>query len=228
VTPSVRPNGKCRRCRADLTEGRLFSCASCDATVDAFIARQKAERIESHIRHSNLPLAYRNGQRGFGDVTNRDGLALAKGVLAHEVRGMYLYGTAGIEKTTLACATMAALLKQDMGGRYENTLDLMMDINASYSVHSTVTRQEIVIPLINTPVLLLDDFGKEKGSEHSGGVIYQILDGRYNLLTVDSKRVLIIVSNHPPAAACARFGDATLADPILRRISELTVPCEMK
>jgi len=180
------------------------------------------------MRRSGLPLAYQSGQRTLADVRNEEALVLARAVLSGEVRGMYLYGSAGEDKTTIACATLAQLIRNGGSGLYENSLDLMADIHAAFVPNSGLSRQDVVRDPIQAHAFLLDDFGKEKGSEFSAGVIYQILDGRYNYLTVDSRRVLIIVSNHAPADACARFGDPTMVQPIMRRISELTVAMEMK
>jgi DNA replication protein DnaC len=205
----------------------LFICEPCEKASDEWNERQKQARIETNIRRSQLPLAYQTGQRGFNDVRHEEALRLARGVIAGEVRGMYLFGAAGEDKTTVACATLAQIIRNGATGLYENSLDLMADIQATFTPGSALSRQDVVGPPVQAHALLLDDFGKEKGSEFSASVIYQILDGRYNFLTVESKRVLIIVSNHAPAAACARFGDPTMVQPILRRISELTVPMEM-
>jgi DNA replication protein DnaC len=227
LSENWKPSGSCKKCRSQLPDDRLFVCESCEAKASDWVQKQQTARIESNLRASKLPPAYITGQRGFADVTNLEALVLARGVLTHDVRGLYLWGTAGEEKTTLACATLAQLIRNDESGMYENSLDLMTDIHSAFVPGAMLSRHDVVTPPINAHALVLDDFGKEKASAFSAGVIYQILDGRYSQLCADSKRVLILVSNFPPAEACARFGDPTIVQPILRRISELTTAFEM-
>lgn len=189
--------------------------------------RRFAERVESDMIASGLPRAYRNGERGFADVRDSDAVLMANALLAGEIRGLYLFGDAGDDKTTLACATLAALIRTGMSGRYVNSAALLMDIQASYGDNPTVSRYDLVTPLISSHALVIDDLGKEKGSEHAAGVVYQILDGRYSQLSIHSRRALIIVSNFSPGDAAARFRDVEIVQPILRRISELTTPLRM-
>lgn len=176
---------------------------------------------------SGLPRAYRTEERGFGDVRNRQAVLMARALIAGEIPGLYLFGGAGDDKTTLACSTLVTLVRSGMTGRYVNSAALLTDIQASYGDNPTVSRYDLVTPLISSHALVIDDLGKEKGSEHAAGVIYQILDGRYSKLSADSRRALIVVSNYAPGVASARFRDAEIVQPILRRISELTVPMEM-
>lgn len=218
---ATQPSGTCKKCKGQLPEGRLFVCDACELQAADYVERQRLGRIDTNMRRSGLPVAY-HSERTLAAVTGNDqAMTVARSIIAGEARGMYLWGDAGEDKTTLACATLAELIRQDRSGRYENALDIMTDIQATFTPGAVTNRQDVIAPLVQAGALLIDDFGKEKPSEFSASVIYQILDGRYQYLTVDSKRVLIIVSNHPPAAACERFGDPTMVEPIMRRISEL-------
>jgi DNA replication protein DnaC len=162
------------------------------------------------------------------DVRSESGKLMARGVIAGDLRGLYLYGAAGEDKTTLACATLAALIRSGMTGRYVNAASLLTDIQNTYGDSATVSRHDLVSPLISAHALVIDDLGKEKGSEHAAGVIYQILDGRYSQLMDHRRRVLIVASNFNPQDAASRFRDAEIVQPILRRLSELTVALEMR
>jgi DNA replication protein DnaC len=59
-----------------------------------------------------------------------------------------------------------------------SALDLMAEVQASYSRNDGETRLEIVSKLVKVPCLVIDDLGKEKSSEHASNVFFQVFDGR--------------------------------------------------
>jgi len=212
----------------------MFLCEACDAIVadeqEKRAARDAADAIESALTRSGLPLAYRDGSRGFGDVHDAGAVKLAGLVRDGYYPGLYVFGPAGPDKTTLASSLLAAFIRGGNSGLYVSAADMVTDIDATRLEGAQISRADIVKPLIETQVLVLDDLGKERGTDYVAGILLQILDGRYRNLSERQKvtRALIITSNYPLDRLCERFKDDGLSEPIRRRIAELTVTLEMK
>lgn len=220
-------------------------CAKCDAETNEMrehrAKRIKASRIESALRRSRLPLAYVTGERSLEDVHDAEAVDLASATLRGELRGLYITGPAGPDKTTLAAATLARWIRDgrtdDQGewvprsGMFVFVPDLISDVQSTYGELATITRNDLVKPLIETPFLVLDDMGKEKASEHTAGIIMQILDGRYRLMLDDPRREprpLLVTSNWSLAELTSRFHDTKTGEPIRRRLAEMCANLEMK
>jgi len=186
--------------------------------------------IEGLLRRSGLPAAYRMGNRDASSVRERYASAAnaIRDSLAGDAPGVYVYGFAGEDKSTLVCSALAAWIRSSTidnprSGVYVNCLDLITDIQATYRQGAELTRADIVTRLIDAQALVLDDLGKEKASDHAAGIIYQVLDGRYRQHVDGVNRPLWMASNYSPDEICARFYDPNTAEPIRRRIVEMTV-----
>lgn len=207
-------------------------CIECDRGVDEEIARRAArderEATERRLRLSGLPLAYRDGSRLLGDLpmSTADVMTLCQ-MLGNGLRGLFLHGPAGTFKTSVAATFLASQIRGGARGLYISVQDLMSDLHASYN-GSGDTRAGIVDRLVEAPCLVLDDIGKEKPSEHAAGALFEILDGRYRAAT---KNWLIVTSNYALPELAERLAAGAgevLADPIRRRISELTMAVQME
>lgn len=229
---SFERKSECRRCQKPLPPDRAFQCLECDVIIEgeraAFELRRTADQIESRIERSGLPAAYRNGLRNFAHVRDADAVDLAERVLRGEARGLYLHGNAGPDKTSLAASTLTLWIVGGGTGLFVSMVDLMTDIYATMGEGAKLSRADLVKPLIETEMLVIDDLGKERATDYAAGVIFQILDGRYRQLTERTRRRLIITSNYNLARLCQRFADEAIAEPIERRISEMTTALEMK
>jgi DNA replication protein DnaC len=199
-------------------------------------ARDEREWEERRLLESGLPVAYRHGARSVCDLPPAcaDALSLCH-LLGEELRGMYLSGGAGTFKTSIAASWLAQEVrkakdsKQLSPGRYVFVPDLLSDVHASYRNDDGDSRAALVSRCVNARWLVLDDLGKEKASPHAAGVIFEILDGRYR--NYRAGQWLIVASNFDLDALCDRFpsgSDDDFADPIRRRISELTVNVPME
>lgn len=141
------------------------------------------------------------------------------------VPGLYIYGPAGTYKTSVAAAHLAREITGGGTGIYVYLPDLMDQILASYTEDSDETAMAIIARLVNTPRLVLDDFGKEKRSEHSARRVLQILDGRYRRRSGDGW--LVVTSNDSISAICDSYHE-NFAGPIMRRLTEMTVNVPME
>jgi DNA replication protein DnaC len=107
--------------------------------------------------------------------------------------GLLFLGNPGVGKTHLA----VAILKQLMFQRRVDSLfcsyqDLFQRIRESYDPVSALTESEVLGPILNTELLLIDDLGANRFSEWSEDTITYVLNHRYN-----QKKATILTSNLP-------------------------------
>lgn len=188
--------------------------------------RNAEEAIDKALRRSGLPHAYRAGERVLGHLPPSafDAISACQ-MLGEQIRGAFLVGPAGAFKTSVAAAFLASQIRAGGQGRYIAVPDLLTDLYAIYASDDSRSRADIVDALVLAPMLVLDDLGKEKATEHATGVIFEVLDGRYREWR--KGRWTIITSQYAPDALCSRFPEKETADAIARRIAEMTVVVKM-
>ena len=88
-----------------------------------------------------------------------------------------------------------------------NFARILNELNSSYS-----GRNEYISRLCSYPLLILDDFGMERGTEYGLEQVYNVIDSRYR-----SRKPLIVTTNltldeirHPQNTAHARIYDRLL------------------
>ena len=121
--------------------------------------------------------------------------------------GLLLWGGVGTGKSFLAGCIANALMEQDVPVRMTNFARILNELNSSFS-----GRNEVVDKLCRYPLLVIDDFGMERGTEYALEQIYNIVDSRYR-----SRKPLIVTTNltldeirHPQDTAHARIYDRLL------------------
>jgi DNA replication protein DnaC len=111
-------------------------------------------------------------------------------------RGLMFVGEAGRGKTHLAVGVLRELIEEKgCQGLFCDYADLLKQIQNSYNSHSEMTEFELLRPVIEAEVLLLDDLGSAKPTTWVLDTVGQILSARYN-----DKRTTIITTNFPNAA----------------------------
>ena len=124
-----------------------------------------------------------------------------------ENTGLLLWGGVGTGKSFLAGCIANALMEQEVPVRMTNIARILNELNSSFS-----GRNDIVDRLCRYPLLIIDDFGMERGTEYALEQIYSIVDSRYR-----SRKPLIVTTNltldeirHPQDTAHARIYDRLL------------------
>ena len=194
----------------------LVECACCK------IEREQQESIIRQQKHNDL--VRRLKANGFSDTSmlnwtfENDSGRSSQMHHAHryveqwqtirsENLGLLLWGGVGTGKSFLAGCIANALMEQEVPVRMTNFAHILNELNSSFS-----SRNEVVDKLCRYPLLIIDDFGMERGTEYALEQIYNIIDSRYR-----SQKPLIVTTNltldeirHPQDTAHARIYDRLL------------------
>ena len=121
--------------------------------------------------------------------------------------GYLLWGGVGTGKSYFAGCIANALMEQEVAVRMTNFALILNDLTASFE-----GRNEYIARLCRAPLLILDDFGMERGTEYGLEQVYNVIDSRYR-----SRRPLIVTTNlalqdlqYPQSTAHARIYDRLL------------------
>ncbi len=122
--------------------------------------------------------------------------------------GYLLWGNVGTGKSYLAGCIANALLEQEVSVLMTNFATILNDLTASFE-----GRNDYIARLCRCSLLIIDDFGMERGTEYSLEQVYNVIDSRYR-----SEKPLIVTTNltlnalqHPQDTAHARIYDRLLA-----------------
>ncbi|WP_300344502.1 ATP-binding protein [uncultured Oscillibacter sp.] len=215
--------GKCRtpkqfRMEAPPLEGRLLPhpCRCEQERLDREAAEQEARRHRQAVADLK--------RRGFTDpameewtFANDNGkcpqMKHAHFYVEHweqmkmENIGYLLWGGVGTGKSYFAGCIANALMEQEVAVRMTNFALILNDLTASFE-----GRNEYITRLCRAPLLILDDFGMERGTEYGLEQVYNVIDSRYR-----SRKPLIVTTNlslqdlqHPQDTAHARIYDRLL------------------
>ena len=177
--------------------GRDRHPAECDCQRTA---REEREAAEKRRRH--LDTVEELKRRGFTDPTMRDWTfendngrnpqtELARRYVEHweDMRtdniGCLFWGGVGTGKSYLAGCIANALMEKEIPVRMTNFALILNDLAASFE-----GRNEYISRLCRYPLLILDDFGMERGTEYGLEQVFNVIDSRYR-----SKKPLIITTN---------------------------------
>lgn len=147
-------------------------------------------------------------------------------------RGLLLTGSIGVGKTHLAVGILQALIvEKSVHGLFCDYRELLKEIQHSYNPQVATTEMEILRPVFDAEVLVLDELGAAKPTDWVWDTVALVLNTRYN-----DKRTTIITTNYadlPPGGAgngsngiSRAVRDETLGDRIGERMrSRLSEMC---
>jgi DNA replication protein DnaC len=108
-------------------------------------------------------------------------------------RGLLLTGSIGVGKTHLAVGILQALIvEKGVHGLFCDYRELLKQIQNSYNPQVSTTEMEILRPVFNAEVLVLDELGAAKPTDWVWDTVALVLNTRYN-----DKRTTIITTNYP-------------------------------
>ncbi|HMF54517.1 MAG TPA: ATP-binding protein, partial [Edaphobacter sp.] len=150
--------------------------------------------------------------------------------------GLLLTGSIGVGKTHLAVGILQSLVSErGATGLFCDYRDLLKQVQNSYNNQVRETELEILRPVFDAEVLVLDELGAAKPTDWVWDTVAHILNTRYN-----DRRTTIITTNYPNQGplgtgggeAVGRLREETLGDRIgermRSRLQEMCVLVEMQ
>ena len=191
--------GKCntpRSCRLALDDGeRIVPCAcSCDHEAEAAAAEKaRTERID-RLRERCLPLAEMRAAR-FESADESKAVTIARRYVdawedvRNENIGLLFCGNTGSGKSFAALCICNALIDREIPARYISVPEAVLTMREGGEA-----RQALEQYVVKTPLMVLDDFGAESGSDYSQSLVCQLIDLRSR-----SGKPLVVTTNFPLA-----------------------------
>lgn len=147
---------------------------------------------------ARIPRRYQNCSLDNFEVHNdshKDALKIsrqfAKNYPAQEV-GLLFIGPCGVGKTHLAVAIIRELLeKKNVSCSFYDFRELIRDIQSSFTPDSSLSEAEILAPVFEVGVLVLDELGAKRPTAWVEETVFYIINQRYN-----QKRPTIFTSNY--------------------------------
>ena len=114
-----------------------------------------------------------------------------------EGRGLLLMGPCGSGKTHLAVAALVEVIGSGKPGRllFNNFQDLIQEIQASFDNDQVPSKSELLRPLLEVDLLVLDELGSQKPTTFVQDILYYVINTRYN-----EERTTIFTTNYTDAA----------------------------
>lgn len=123
--------------------------------------------------------------------------------------GLLLSGDNGVGKTHLAVGVLRELVEtKGARGQFWDFHELIREIKSSYDPETKTTELQVLEPVVETDVLLLDDLGAWKMTDWMNDTLFYILNSRYM-----AKRATLITTNYQDVTR----EEALAADPLRRR-----------
>lgn len=221
-----------------------MSCSICQGTGWKYLGPEDARRVvpcecrqsqqtERLLKLAHIPRRYQHCEiSNFEIIPGLERARMAAQSFvdrypAEEV-GLLMLGSIGVGKTHLAVGILQQLMRDKrIPCLFCDYRELLKSIQDSYNPTVDTTEMDILRPVMETEVLVLDELGSVKPSEWVWDTVSLVLNTRYN-----EKRTTIITSNLgdlPPrdsgsddlrsGAAARRAGsEATLGDRITERM----------
>ena len=152
----------------------------------------------SRPRHAGSGLSRTTTARNPQAGTARFGMRSTGRTMRAENIGCLFWGGVGTGKSYLAGCIANALMEKEVPRPHDELCGLILnDLAASFE-----GRNEYISRLCRYPLLIIDDFGMERGTEYGLEQVFSVIDSRYR-----SGRPLIVTTNLTLAGRCGTRRD---------------------
>ncbi len=177
------------------------------------------------IEQARIPRRYQNCSLANFDGRN-DSLRNAKKISEKFVKnypvqevGLVFLGPCGVGKTHLGVAILRELVEtKSVPCLFYDFREIIRDIQSTFSPDSALNESDVLAPVFETKVLVLDELGAKRTTAWVEETVFYIINQRYN-----AKKLTIFTSNYPDTAeeedddrrdAFYKKGEETLIDRI--------------
>lgn len=165
-----------KRCKANAEHARSLRPSAED---------ERAKRIEIVRGQSEIPAAYLSATLGDARNATEENRAAWDAAKAFVQRGFVrpgvgLYGPVGAGKSHIAAAIGNAAVMAERRTIMLTTTQLVLRLRATFST-SDESEYTLIQRLVHTPVLIVDDLGKEQITEWSAQNLFDFFNERWNL-----------------------------------------------
>lgn len=103
-----------------------------------------------------------------------------EGFLGDPGRSLVLVGEAGVGKTHLAVAVLGELIRRyRVDGRFADFTELIYRIQSTFDPSSPESKHQVLDPVTEAEVLVLDELGAQKPTEWVREILYLVINTRY-------------------------------------------------
>jgi len=180
-----------------------------------------ALRIEQLLAKARIPARYKGCELdGYGPLNSsqKNAKMLVQKFLDNypplyeNGRGILFIGPCGVGKTHLAVSLLKHVItKKGDSGLFYDFRDLLREIQGTWNPASQASELEILRPVIDAKVLVLDELGANKPTMWVRDTVAHIINCRYN-----EQKTTIFTSNFPDKPV--KEGEETLTDRIDTRL----------
>ena len=142
--------------------------------------RMQAAAIPKRYTHCSLSTFYDRGTISLRNGKNR--ASEFSNCWPTVDRGLLLMGPCGSGKTHLAVAIFHEIIESGKPGRllFSNFQDLIQEIQATFGSDANTNKSEILQPLLEADLLILDELGSQKPTSFVQDILYYVINSRYN------------------------------------------------
>lgn len=171
------------------------ACPSCLAEEDAMKARaeeamqlaDKQAKLQKRLQHSWLPIRFigktfenfvcnTSAQQRVFDLVQAYARDFEKNAV--KGRGLIFLGGVGTGKSHLAAAVLQAVMAKHQG-LYMTVSDIIRAVRSTWRKDSAGSEREMLARLVEVDLLVMDEVGKQYGTEGEEHILFDVLDGRY-------------------------------------------------
>ena len=172
-------------------------------------------RAVAGLQRANIPTRFRDATVSGYNIDRSPILKAARTTVVNYVTnfelgtttwGILFYGPPGTGKTHLAVAAMNELVKRHaLSCAFFDFTELLMRIQATFGNSSSTTTLDIVQPVKDVDILVLDELGGAKPTEWALDILYSIVNGRYG-----EGKATMFTTNYPIARRPSFAGDRAM------------------